>query len=73
MPVLLGHPHLLLREALQLIARTERITNNISKARFTFFIKILRFGLWLINLNELLNYNSIHLIIHTTKLNYFHQ
>ena len=42
MPVLLGHPHLLLRDALQLIARTERIINNINKARFTFFIKILR-------------------------------
>lgn len=46
MPVLLGHPHLLLREALQLIAITERMTNKINKARFTFFIKILRFGLW---------------------------
>ena len=42
MPLLLGHPHLLLREALQLIARTERTTNNINKARFTFFTKIFR-------------------------------
>jgi len=55
MPVLLGHPHLLLREALQLIARTERITNNINKARFTFFIKNITICLWLINLNEPLN------------------
>jgi len=39
MPVLLGHPHLLLREALQLIATTDKITNNINKARFKFFIK----------------------------------
>lgn len=39
MLLLHSHPFLLLREALQLIARTERITNNINKARFTFFIK----------------------------------
>lgn len=39
MPVLLGHPHLLLREALQLIAITDKTTNNINKARFKFFIK----------------------------------
>jgi len=39
MPVLLGHPHLFLREALQLMATTDKITNNINKARFKFFIK----------------------------------
>jgi hypothetical protein len=39
MPVLLGHPHLLLREALQLIATTDRTTSNINKARLKFFIE----------------------------------
>ena len=39
MPVLLGHPHLLLREALQLIAITERITSNINKAGLSFSLK----------------------------------
>lgn len=39
MPVLLGQPHLFLREALQLIATTDKITNKINKARFKFFIK----------------------------------
>ena len=46
MPVLLGHPHLLLREALQLIARTERTTSIINKARFKFFIKRFRFQMF---------------------------
>jgi hypothetical protein len=40
--MLLLHSHPVLREALQLIAITERITNNINKVRFTFFIKIFR-------------------------------
>jgi hypothetical protein len=71
MPVLLGHPHLLLRDALQLIARIETTTNNINKARFTFFIKILRFVMF--NKFERVISNPIHLIIHNTKLNYFHQ
>ena len=42
MLLLHSHPVLLLREALQLIAITERVTNNINKARFRFFIKIFR-------------------------------
>ena len=73
MLLLHSHPVLLLREALQLIAITERITNNINKVRFTFFIKIFR--LLMVNKCEwgISNNNPIHLIIHNTKLNYFHQ
>ena len=41
MPLLLRHPHLFLREAVQLIAITERMINKINKERFKFFINIL--------------------------------
>jgi hypothetical protein len=74
MPLLLGHPQLLLREALQLIAMTD-ITNKISnKALVKFFIKIFRFCMIIID-STLKNIpESPHqLRIHDTKLNYFHE
>lgn len=38
MPVFAGQPHLLLREALQLTAITDTITNKTNKALVRFFI-----------------------------------
>ncbi len=73
MLLLHSHPVLLLREALQLIARTDRTTNNITKDRFKFFIKICR--LLIVNKFDCVisKNNTIYLIIDNTKLNYFHQ